>query len=410
MANILYFVGAGLTKALAKPGLPVPAMLDFINTCAEYVHDPVIRTTLTELEFGDPYPYRWHSAAAVQSAKKLLAQGRGKSPTDDAVCQQFACALRERPSESIEDLLGVNGSNLSGRGAEERFRFAIRRVFTIIGWDVKWDPLISFLRRQFVCGSGDHTFVSFNYDLVLERGIQLVVGGIDVSRIYGFAIKWRATEDSPSTAGRRNELPVCPLDSPGGDSRLIVLKPHGSLNWLVPMDGHFDASARDDWRQGRSVIVSLAENGELQYPPYQSLGNGDLFGCVQVRLPRELSPTIGATMEAEPMILTPRCSKSPDRQFLHALRARQEAAIQEADEVYVLGWSIPRTDLDQECVIRSMVRKRAKPFQRVTAVNFHADFDYYARVQDLFGVGRSALRTHNGGFDEAFVRSLSEDG
>jgi len=409
MANILYFVGAGLTKALAKPKRPVPAMLDFINTCAEYVDDPVIRTTLTELEFGEPYPYRWHSAAAVQSAEKLLAQGRGKCPIDDAVRQQFACALRERPSESIEDLLGVNGSNLSGRGAGERFRFVIRRVFSIIGWDVNWNPLISFLRRQFACGSSDHTFVSFNYDLVLERGIQLVAGGIDVSRIYGFPIKWRATEYPPSATGLRNEALVSPVDSPGGDSRLIVLKPHGSLNWLVPMDGNLYASASDDWRQGRSVIVSLAENGELQYPPYQYFGKGDIFGCVQVCLPRELSPTIGATVEAEPMILPPRCSKSPDRQFLREVRRRQEAAIQGAEEVYVLGWSIPKTDIDQECVIRSMVRKRAKPFRRVTAVNFQADFDYYVRVQDVFGVGRSALRTYNGGFNEAFVRSLSKD-
>jgi hypothetical protein len=408
MANIVYFVGAGFTKALAASKRPVPAMLDFISTCAEYMDDPVILTTLTQLELGDSYPYRWHSAEAFRSATKLRDLRRRTGGTDEAARREFAGALRRRPAESIEDLLGANADSQSGRDAEARFRFAIRRIFTLIGWDINWAPLVSFLSRQFAYTGSDHTFISFNYDLVLERGIQLVAGRVDASRIYGFPIRWRATEDQSSATRQHNGVPVRPLTSSGGGSNLIVLKPHGSFNWLVPLDRHFSTSASDEWRQGLSVVVSLAENGEMQYPPYQSLGDGDLLGCIQLRLPSELSPTIGATMEAEPVVMAPRGPKSPDRQFLCTVRAQQEAAIQAADEVYVLGWSIPRTDIDQECLIRSAVRKRAKPLRRVTVVNLHADVDYYVRAKDVFGVEPGAMRTHNGGFNGEFVRSLIE--
>lgn len=96
--------------------------------------------------------------------------------------------------------------------------------------------------------------------------------------------------------------------------------------------------------------------------------------------------------------VTPRGARKPDRQFLRDIWEREEAAILAADEVYVLGWSIPRTDTEQECLIRHCVGKRSRPFQQVTVVNLSAGVDYYSRVQGIFGVERKAVRTHNTGF------------
>lgn len=400
MSLILYFVGAGLTKALAKPTHPVPAMFDFVSTCAEYVvDDEVILTTLAELERCEPYPYRWYSRAATQVASKLLDQKRRNGTTEYSARHEFARALRERPGESIETLLdstGRDSSNSSSRSADERFRFAIRRLLTLVGWDIEWCPLISFLTRQFTRADTNHTFVSFNYDLVLERAIQRVnESKVDLTRMYGFPIAWQATGEPIHP---RSGVPVLPLNDSGVHSHLSVLKPHGSLNWLAPM-AHCDKSKTDDLRQGRTVIIALGENGVLHYPPYYPLPSGDLAGCEQVQLPSELSGgLIGATMEMEPVIVTPRGTKRPDRQFLRDVREQEETAIRTADEVYVLGWSIPRTDADQECLIRSMVGKRTAQFQHVTIINLHADVGYYDRVQDIFGVERSVVETHNEGF------------
>src|SRR5579863_847150 len=107
MSRILYFVGAGLTKALALPTRPVPAMFDFISISAEYIDDDVILTTLAELENSEPYPYAWISAEARSLAPLLVGPNRTSDP---AVRSAFARALRERPGESIEDLLDRTGS------------------------------------------------------------------------------------------------------------------------------------------------------------------------------------------------------------------------------------------------------------------------------------------------------------
>jgi hypothetical protein len=126
-------------------------MLDFIGTSAEYINDPVVLATLTDLERCDPYPYAWQSCEARSLALELLEQRRQNGTTDPSTRSRFAHALRERPGESIEDLLertDGNG-NWSSRGADERFRFAIRQIFTLIGWNIAWSPLISFLTRQF---------------------------------------------------------------------------------------------------------------------------------------------------------------------------------------------------------------------------------------------------------------------
>lgn len=162
-------------------------MFDFISTSAEYVYDDVILTTLAELENSDPYPYAWVSTPARSLAPRLVGRNR---TTNFAIRYEFARALRERPGESIEDLLDRTGggeANRSSHSADERFRYAIRRLFTIIGWDLEWSPLVLFLARQFGNADNTHTFVSFNYDLVLERGIQLAANGnADLTRNVRF--------------------------------------------------------------------------------------------------------------------------------------------------------------------------------------------------------------------------------
>ncbi len=397
MSRILYFIGAGLTKALALPTRPVPAMFDFISTSAEYVHDDVILTTLAELENSEPYPYAWVSVLARSLAPQLVGRDRSSDP---AVRSAFARALRERPAESIEDLLDRTGGegNMSSQSADDRFRYAIRRLFTVIGWDLDWSPLISFLTRQFEQPNSSHTFVSFNYDLVLERGIQRATdANVDPTRMYGFPITLQVTGDPPPSmddlgGGAFSGLPVIELPARATNLELLVLKPHGSLNWLAPIRGHYAESGGDDLRQGRSVIIPLCEDGALRYLPTTNLPPW-------VQLANELPMTV------EPVILTPRGAKKPDRQFLRVAREREEAAILEADEVHVLGWSVPRTDTDQECLIRSIVGKRSQSFQQVTVVNASAGVDYYHRVADIFGVERSAMRTHNAGFCD-FVAGL----
>jgi len=72
MGTLLYFVGAGLTKSLALPERPIPAMFDFINTAAEYLFDKVVLTTLASLKVAEPYPYAWEAPLCRTLAQQLL--------------------------------------------------------------------------------------------------------------------------------------------------------------------------------------------------------------------------------------------------------------------------------------------------------------------------------------------------
>jgi len=137
-----------------------------------------------------------------------------------------------------------------------------------------------------------------------------------------------------------------------------------------------------------TVVIPITESGGIRYvlstDTQQWVRNPDEWGFL-----------------VEPVLLTPRSAKKPEREFLANIRLQEEEAICSAEEVFILGWSIPRTDVDQECLIRNAVSKRAAPFRRVTIVNLNAGVDYFKRVTDIFGVrDQNSLRICNSGFDE----------
>jgi hypothetical protein len=391
MSAILYFVGAGLTKSLALPTHPVPALFDFVNTASEYLHDDVVLTTLAELENAEPGVYAWESPLARRLAQQLV--GRNAQRTPD-LRSRFAGALRDRPGESMEDLLdrtGGDASNLSSQNADLRFQYAISRLFALIEWNVNWNPLDSFLRRQFQIQADCHSFVSFNYDLILDRALERrAAHKLDLSTIYGFEPSGTVISDPNGSPSQAPEMrAVCRQSS--AEIRLSLLKPHGSLNWWARVLS--DRPPDEVWRDG-TVVVPITVAGTLRY-------------VLSTEPHQWVQPLDGMPFLVEPVILTPRGAKKPTRQFLARIREQEEQAIRSADEVYILGWSVPRTDSDQECLIRSTVAKRAKPFRRVTVVNLRAGVDYFKRVKDIFGVESQILRVFNSGFQEFVVSQLS---
>jgi hypothetical protein len=379
MLRLVYFVGAGLSKALSLPNRPIPAMYDFISTMAHYVYDDVILTTLADLENSEPYPYAFESPEAKRAAQRLVGRWAERTPSLRA---EFARALTERPTESIEDLLERSshpGGNLSAQPSEVRFKYAIRRLFAIIHWELNWAPLLHFLHAQFQITDATHTFVNFNYDLILDRGIQRCWGqGMDFSHCYGFKIPFRVVDEPLADKnGFTGGCRVLPLGLGAGGGLVAILKPQGSLNWLVPAD----------WKPGdRSVIaLPLTSSGELRY-----VQSAETFQWYE--LPNDVS------LDLEPCILTPRTAKRTDRPFLSEVRKVEANTVQSADKIYVIGWSVPKTDEDQEGLIRSNIQERRNPVQSLVAVNYMAGADYYNRVKDIFGCTREAIRVYDSGF------------
>lgn len=384
MRNFLYFVGAGLSRALQRVGKPIPVMKDFVSVLAEYMGadpDNVILTTLAELERAGLYD--WPSPEAEQLADKLVKQGKNPEPTDVA---RFRQALRNRPFESIEKLLEKSRS-ASGRSAESartRFNYAINRLFCMLGWDVEWLPLKQFLKRQFELADSVHRFVSFNYDLILDHAVQ-EAGRTDWGPAtgYGFKIPYWTVGERPDYQARHLSTLVTRCE------RILIAKPNGSLNWLAPLSLPYSSGpsghtvADQGW-----VIVPLDPDGKVSYFHSTETSNW-------VSLPDEQSGG-----DVWPCILPPTLAKASGLSFLRQARECEERAIAEADEVYVIGWSMPESDADQLCLIRSAVGKRGKPLTHLTIVNWGGEPEYFRRIADVFGFPQSRMQIFNGGFCE----------
>lgn len=222
--NILYFVGAGLTKALQKPGVPIPVMKDFVSAMADYLDDDVVLTALAHYDIVEPSPYEWQPPG-IRELAFPLGDGSDRSPARRAAYRR---ALKNRPSENVEMLLQKALQDPKSCTAEVvpvRFNLGINQVFRIIDWNLNFLPLSRFLARQFEStGNRVHTFVSFNYDLVLDYAVlNASPASLSLELFYGL-----------QSGG---------LGAPGMVTPRVI-KPHGSLNFIVPIKVPYEHTAR----------------------------------------------------------------------------------------------------------------------------------------------------------------------
>lgn len=386
MNRIVYFIGAGLTKSLESPGWPVPMMWDFVSTAAHYLDDDVVLTTMVDLERGDLY--EWKHAEAAKLAGQAFPPDRSS----------FREALRNRPAESIEDLLERSlkpSGNFAAEGAHDRFRYAINRLFCLVGWNLTWPPLEGFLQRQIGLPDTEHTFVSLNYDLVLDRAVQRLSPDWTPGTGYGVEIPFYVTDDLPPIERQNGPLDYVRA-APFGKvpaSSIRLLKPHGSLNWLLRYKIPYE-NARGGLRfLDGPLAVPISPVGEVRYWP-------STHNFQPIAFPGDLPREIGIC------ILAPSSAKRSDLSFFRQCREMESKAITDADEVVVIGWSVPETDLDQAGLIKAAIASRKGSLKRMTVVNRSAPVSYFHRLAKLFGVDAPSMRIHNSGFLD-FVTTLS---
>lgn len=175
-------------------------------------------------------------------------------------------------------------------------------------------PLYERLARERI-QEGD-VIVTFNYDVALERELKRV-GLWDIGNGYGFCL---GIDGLPQ-------------------SRVTVLKLHGSANWLdVPFDGmkgpfQFDGPSLGE----RPRILGSREFEYLGYPP-------------EVGDPR--LPT-SASFAGEPALILPVLNKNFFRltsfgkeqgPFWDLLWDRAVSAVQSGERLVVIGYSMPKAD------------------------------------------------------------------
>lgn len=382
MTSTVYFVGAGLSKALQLDAShPIPLLADFVKVAAYYAENDTSNIPiLTLMGLERCGRFRWRSEEGLRVARAFEPKKR-----DNSLVKSFVEILRRRPSESIEDLLvrEDRGASFGESTIFEpviRFRYAISRIFALIGWRARIDLLSRLFARQFAEIAGKHTFVSFNYDLLLDRAISINVPAWHWHCGYGFPIEYSVTED-PTDHG------VDALMHPrhACQSNIRILKPHGSLNWLLPVEH-------------RAAAMPFVEGPATAR--IDTTGRPEYVGNVHDNFPRVDLPERWPPVEVEPGIIPPLRRKDATLSTFRHIRDEEVAAVKTADDVFVLGWSLPATDDDQRCLIRYAASLREQPLKRVVVVNLNQPPEYFERVADTLGVESSSVETWNNGFED----------
>ena len=229
--------------------------------------------------------------------------------------------------------------------------------------------------------------MSFNYDLILDFSLQRMVAEWKPNTGYGFDIPFYVADDLPPTeqeAGMGDFVQAIPFTSGGAASAVTILKPHGSLNWLVPYQVPYAQTPQGLKFLDRPPIVPLTKLGAVRYwcstNNFQRIAVWDEWAEVGI------------------CILPPSSAKRSELSFVKASREAESSALASADEVVVIGWSVPETDVDQVELIEQAVRARSRPIRSLTIVNRNAPQTYFDRLARLFQVDSRLLRPHNSGF------------
>lgn len=191
------------------------------------------------------------------------------------------------------------------------------------------DWLDQFVYYLFKTGE---TIITFNYDTLIER------------------VAWHSTE-KPKFRSARKSLEEQNLFSPlikdirsifgpirderyGGQPSFSLIKLHGSINWYYTRTQNF-------------------ESQQIYFVPVRGKNPKDDL-C---------KPLDEFTQDMQRLIIPPVADKSPfySHEFVRSLWTTAAKALQGAEEIYFLGYSLPVTDLAVKLLLRSSV-ENAKIF------------------------------------------------
>lgn len=353
------------------------------------------------------YMLRDSSQIIFTTIRALHRDGRFRWPdppppngnTADVVAS-YADDLRRRPSEKMEDLLAKSSAESATMAT--RMRYAINRLFVMLGWNVDDGPLIRFLAAAMSRPRHRHRFISFNYDLILDRAVQQTESQWDVANGYGFRITDAVHDDPTEHPGAVKSIGLAA--SPRSSDRVRLIKPHGSLNWLIPLKRGYRQIPAGLPFDEHSPVVPLTPDGEIRYC-------ASTHDFQYIWIDGEPMP-----VDVLPAVIPPIKAKDLKLRLFENLLNDEIRALSEADEVFIIGWSMPTTDANQVQLIREAGLKRrrgcsgvlhgcgGRRLRRLVIVNYGSPAEYYERICDLFDFPRSHAEIYNDGFVD-FARS-----
>ena len=237
---------------------------------------------------------------------------------------------------------------------------------------------------EFVASSNDfkHTFISFNYDLWLEKALFNMGVWRPKNGHGSYPIRFYS-QPIEDRVGIGDICKIKEFSSGGPKSRVMVLKPHGSLSWRFGKEPH----------NGMLILEGdedscVAYNNTIYFPGAQFVNRTEVY--------------------LAPLIVPP----TPNKDRSHPLFRKTDQdiieAITQADLVVVIGWSMPETDEYIKGILLRARSERKEQLRKifvcgkgVMAMRLSSKFETIFRPEEI--------RTWDQGFNKGFVEFLRKE-
>lgn len=340
--HIVFFIGAGFTKAVA-PGAPNGREFfekGFFLHNSLSTNDRIVKLK----EFIDSVFYR-------------LSDGKILPRIEDVLSLLDYC---------IQQRQGLNQKY----DYEELIRMRHRVVFLmgkLIQQSIEGSANLQlageFVERVKNCGY-DVTLVTTNYDILLDDALFRKAS----SQNYGIRLRRRIGLETPVGQRPHEDMRILPMEG------IPLLKLHGSLNWLwCPKCDEID--------------VTVGEKGVVQ--------------IIEERVGRACINDY-CTSNYEPLLITPTMLKVYEGRLLGGLLRLFHQAVEKATALVFIGYSFPDADyLVRSVLMRAMARNPKSSDVPVVVVDYKddpntKDSEYLvqlkARYASIFG-NRVSLKT-----------------
>lgn len=256
-------------------------------------------------------------------------------------------------------------------------------------WDATHLNLSEYVKNS---DDFEHVFISFNYDLWLEKA--LFKKGIwhprDGHGTYLFKYYLKPKEDDLESSKLDGKLTfynggiqINAFSKECQKSKVKLLKPHGSLAWRFGKESE----------QGVVLVKSeenpcVAYNGTWRYPPVEHSDKK-----IEWKL--------------EPLIVPPTPNKIRSHQLFWDTDKDMEEALLTAEVVVIIGWSMPDTDKNLNDVFSRAINNRTKQIKKLIVCDKEQTPSFYSRFEALFRPPK--IEYWNTGFNKEFVGFLEEE-
>lgn len=355
MKKLVFIIGAGASKAIALN--QIPAMNDFFDIASNIAkEDTNIKATLNSLKNSGLLKNKELNLEDVLERTTKLPRDHGNP--------------WKRPYDGL--------------------LLTLHRIFYILDKEYKPEPFIRSLEPIKDSLDNSTTFISFNYDVFLERALNELLNwkacfGYSSKPVVGFI-------DSSQADYAQSDESVCdevyawemdkydrvyPEKKATYPNREIpgVLKPHGSLNWFIH-------SSKDPfaWIPNCTGLLLMGQSKEIPEIPkfwgYNTVNSVD--GEFKSR-----EPVFGGIL---PAIVPPGKKFVDNRKVLVFKKIYAEAAqeLAKASVLVIIGWSMSDFDRHYKELFEEVKKKRkSQPLNKLAVCDIRKSDKFYEKFRNL---------------------------